>query len=258
MRIAVAKIRPSVGQVEGNIDRHLALTELALRSEAKLVVFPELSLTGYEPARARELARFARDGCFAKLQSVCDHHGVSVSAGVPLRTSGLPRIASILFRPNDEPLVYSKMYLHQDEQPFFTPGVDSPTLIHASPPIAMAICFEISVPDHARRAHEAGAMAYVASVAKTARGVETASQRLSEVAAEYRMPVLMANCVGLLDGVECTGRSSVWDRDGALLGRLDEASEGVIVVDVEYPVECHVECHDQSHDRRRFVSASTL
>ena len=254
MRIAVAQIRPSVGEVEGNIDRHLALTELALRSEAKLVVFPELSLTGYEPARAKELARFAHDGCFTQLQSACNHHGVTISAGLPLRTSGLPRIASILFRPNDETLVYSKMYLHQDEQPFFTPGIDSPTLIHASPPIAMAICFEISVPAHARNAHKAGAMAYVASVAKTARGVEAAGQRLSEVAAEYRMPVLMANCVGLLDGVECTGRSSVWDRDGALLGQLDEASEGVIVADVE----CPDEFRDQSHDRGQFVNASTL
>ncbi len=114
---------------------------------------------------------------------------------------------------------------------YFAPVANSSRLIHADPPIAMAICFELSIPEHATRASEAGAVAYIASVAKTASGVANACIRLSEIAAEFSMPVAMANCLGVLDGAECRGRSSAWNRSGKLVAQLDEENEGVLVVD---------------------------
>lgn len=226
------QFRPIVGHVENNIRRHLELTRLAVRHNARLVMFPELSLTGYEPVRAAELARVANDPCFNELQSTANGLGVTIAAGVPLQAKGLPTISTLLFRPNAKRLVYSKMFLHPDEEPFFQPGMNSPILILDEPPIAMAICFEIAIPQHANRARNAGATSYVASVAKTAPGVVNASQRLSEIAAENSMSVLMANCLGVQDGSEYSGQSSAWDRNGNLVAQLDNVHEGLIVVDV--------------------------
>jgi predicted amidohydrolase len=233
LRLAVAQIRPSVGHVECNLDKHLMLIALASHLEARIIVFPELSLTGYEPSRAKEFERNPHDECFETLQHACNHHGAVIGVGVPLQTSVRPCIATLLFRPYSGPLIYSKEHLHPDEEPYFTKGSNPSNLIHSDPPIALAICFELSVPQHALRAHESGAAAYIASVAKTASGVASAGIRLSDIATEFSIPVAMANCLGVLDGAECRGRSSAWNRNGDLIAQLDEEHEGVLVMDTE-------------------------
>ena len=217
--------------MQDNVTRHMALVDLGVRLGANLVVFPELSLTGYEPARAAELSRFSNDSCLEGFQQLCDQNDVSIGVGFPLRTEGLPRISALLFRPNSTPLIYSKRYLHPDEEPYFDSGTVADSTIHSSPKVALAICYELSVPQHAQMAFDAGATAYIASVAKTARGIEDASQQLSDIARQNSALVMLSNCLGVHDGVECVGHSSAWDRKGKLLARLDSESDGVIVVD---------------------------
>ncbi len=233
MKIAVAQSRPIIGPVERNLAGHLSLIDVAVRYGALLVVFPELSLTGYEPRIAASLARMPDDQCFACLQTTADQSGVSIAVGVPTLGHRLPRISTLLFRPMSEIQVYSKQFLHADEEPFFEPGPTSDGMIHANPCVALAICYELSVPMHAQRAIESGATVYIASVAKTDRGVDEACQRLSKIAREYSIVAMMANCLGLLDGAECVGRSSVWNRNGFRLMQLEPASEGIVVLDYQ-------------------------
>lgn len=233
MKLAVAQLRPVVGAVGRNIDRHLALTAAAASLGAQLVIFPELSLTGYEPKLAGEFACLPSDTRLQPLQAICNASGISLGVGAPLDTGDLPCISTFLFRPVLPPLVYSKSYLHPDEVPFFQPGRGSPSLLLDEPPVALAICFELSVPQHATGAHQAGATVYVASAAKTAAGVKQAGHRLSQIAAELGMPTLLSNCLGLLDGAECAGGSAVWDRAGNMVAQLDDKEEGVIVLDCD-------------------------
>ena len=157
MKIAVAQTRPFVGPVEANLAGHLALIELAVQRDARMIVFPELSLTGYEPQLAASLARSPNDECFERLQVTADQAGVTIAVGVPTPGHHLPRISTLIFRPASEVRVYSKQFLHADEQPFFEPGPTSDCLIHANPAIALAICYELSVPAHVQRAINSGA-----------------------------------------------------------------------------------------------------
>ncbi len=243
MKIAVAQIRPKVASAESNAanlqplnfntDRHIQLIAAAVDHHAALIVFPELSFTGYEPTKAAQVARTTDDGCLEVFQKISDRDQISIGIGVPLQTSHLPTISVVLIRPLKPPLVYSKQYLHEDEVPYFNSGVDSPNLIHDDPAVALAICYELSVLDHASEAHRAGAIAYIASVAKTASAVATASQRLSQIASEFSMTVLMANSLGTQDGAECSGSSAVWNQHGELIAQLDNQNEGVIVYNLE-------------------------
>jgi predicted amidohydrolase len=182
---------------------------------------------------AKESARVPSDACFADLQRMCRDERVSIGIGAPLQTHGLPHISSFIFRPNAEPLVYSKRYLDPDEEAYFQPGMAAPSLIFDDPAVAMAICFEISVPQHAQQARDAGAAVYIGSVAKTARGVASARERLSQIAVESSVYVLMSNCLGFLDGAACTGSSCAWDRNGRMLVELDDSNEGVVILDCE-------------------------
>jgi predicted amidohydrolase len=49
MKICAAQTRPVRGDIQTNIDNHKKLIDLAVSNGADIIIFPELSLTGYEP-----------------------------------------------------------------------------------------------------------------------------------------------------------------------------------------------------------------
>ena len=53
MKIGIAQIKPLKGDIERNLDKHLKFINNALEKQPDLLMFPELSLTGYEPELAR-------------------------------------------------------------------------------------------------------------------------------------------------------------------------------------------------------------
>jgi predicted amidohydrolase len=68
-------------------------------------------------------------------------------------------------------------------------------------------------------------------VAKTARGAEEAHERLSAVALEHEMTVLMANCLGPCGGNRCVGRSAVWRADGTLAEEIEGDDAALLGID---------------------------
>lgn len=233
MKIAVAQTRAVSGDISANVASHLELAELAVAHGASFIAFPELSLTGYEPSLAKELAIDPEDPRLQPFQQVSDAHRVRIAVGVPTKTEGKPRISLVWFQPRGPRGVYSKQFLHVDEEPFFAPGPRIPGIIDTVPKIGVAICYELSVPAHAEATFDHGADIYLASVAETERGVQGSHPRLAEIAKHFGAPVLLANCVGTCDGVYCAGSSAVWDRRGGQLAQLDDTSEGLLLLDTD-------------------------
>lgn len=233
MRIGLAQIAPVSGDIDTNISLHLEFIDLAIEQRAEMVVFPELSITGYEPTLAANLATTPHDSRFAVLQKKSNEHNLVIAVGMPLRNDNGITISLVFFQPNKEPLVYSKQFLHSDEEPFFVSGSNDFVLVKGREKIAPAICYELSVPEHAEAAFGNGAKIYLTSVAKTADGVTKAHERLSSIAKQYSMTALMVNCLGSCDGVVCSGRSAVWNNKGELLAQLDVEHEGVLLFDTE-------------------------
>jgi len=229
MKICVAQTRAVTGDVSNNIDRHKEFTEFAVSSGADIIVFPELSLTGYEPTLANKLATNESDDRFGELQYLCDAQKIIIAAGMPIKKEQGVMIGMIVFRPNQPQQTYFKQYLHPDEERYFIKGTYQPVLTEYE--IAMAICYEISVPLHAEQAHKNGSRIYIASVAKTIAGMNKALETLSETAKRYSMVVLLSNCVGECEGKEAGGRSSVWNNKGILIGQLDNTNEGMLILD---------------------------
>jgi len=56
MKICIAQTTPIKGDIEKNIENHKKLIALSIQENADIIVFPELSLTGYEPKLVKELA----------------------------------------------------------------------------------------------------------------------------------------------------------------------------------------------------------
>ncbi len=206
------------------------LAKIAISNGAEFIVFPELSLTGYEPSLANKLAVEKDDRRFDCFQALSDTKNVVIGVGAPTRDEMGVKISVVLFQPHRPRQLYSKGFLHPDEEPFFVAGSQVVAPIDTHEPVALAICYELSVPQHAVNAAKSGAKIYVASVAKSKSGVDQASKRLSDIAREYSMTVLMANSVGHSDGFESGGKSSARSPLGLLLGQLDETNEGLLIV----------------------------
>ena len=231
MKLCVAQSRPVKGDIAMNIDRHRALLQLARDSD--VIVFPELSLTGYEPTLAGELAIDTTDRRLDEFQAISEAEGIAIGVGVPTRSTTGARITMVLFLAERSRLAYSKRYLHPDEEPFFVSGDNATTVNVNRAVIAPAICYELSVAEHAENAFRSGASIYMASVAKTAKGLDAALPRLAGIARQYSMIVLMANCVGECDGCQCAGQTSIWNKTGSLVRQLSDRDEGILMIDTE-------------------------
>ena len=233
MKICAAQTRPVKGDVQSNIERHKKLLDIASSNGAEIVIFPELSITGYEPELARELATTADDNRFDDFQKISDDKQMIIGIGMPTKNDAGIFISMILFQPHDARRIYSKKHLHSSEDKFFTSGQNFPVLTVDETNIALAICYELFVPEHSENAHKNGAKIYMASVVESKSDIERAMKTLSEIAEKYSMTVLMANCVGRTGVYDCDGKTSVWNDKGLLRGQLSEKSEGIIIFDTE-------------------------
>lgn len=232
MKLVAAQMRSVAGDVEGNLQRHIRFIELAASYGGAAVFFPELSLTGYEPRMAERLAMTPADARLGVLQALSDHHRMLIAVGAPYRGRRGTEIGMFIFRCREAPVVYSKKILHADELPYFSPGDKTMVFSLGGAVIAPAICYESLQEVHARAAMESGAKVYLATVAKAARGVDTACRHYASLARQHGLTVMMTNGVGPADDFMMAGRSAVWRDGGALACAADAGNEAVVVYDL--------------------------
>jgi predicted amidohydrolase len=228
MKICIAQTRPK-GDIEANIVDHINWVNQAANQNADFIIFSELSLTGYEPELAKDLAIEIGDTRLNGFQEVSDAKDIIICVGAPTKANDGTCISLVIFQPNKERSLYSKQYLHEDELPYFVPGPPNSGIIEAKERIALAICYELTISEHAEKANKNGAEVYIASVAKTVNGVARNNPRLAQIAKQYQIPVLMCNCVGEFDGNVGGGQSAVWNEYGELIEVLSEQKEEILV-----------------------------
>lgn len=234
MKISVAQTLPVKGNIQQNINNHLKFIEQVVSHKADVIVFPELSLTGYEPELAKELATTQNDERLDVFQKISDTHQLTIGVGLPTRENEQLFVSMIIFQPGKERLTYSKQYLYPTEVDVFTPGHNKIYLdMDGINVVAPTICYELSVPEHSASAHANNANIYIASVMNSVGGVDNDIRKLSAIARKYQMHTFMANYVGQSGGSECGGKTSIWRTTGELAGQLSPKDEGLLIFDTE-------------------------
>lgn len=231
MKICVAQTHSLKGKIQENIQNHLRFVEQAAAANADLIIFPELSITGYEPALAKELATDIDNSIFNSFQALSDQHTITIGLGMPTNTTAGVNISMLIFQPQAIRTVYSKQMLHSDEIPYFVCGSNQTFLNIKEKKIAVGICYETLQREHFLYAHHNGADIYIASVAKPEGGIEKAMRHFPKIANEFKTPILMSNCVGYCDNFLSVGQSAVWDSNGQLIEQLDHENEGLFIYD---------------------------
>ena len=245
--IALAQINTKLGDVDANLEKHLALGKQAWQSGAELIVFPELSLTGYVlQDLASTVARRPSndDPLFHKLLALS--RDLDVVVGFVEEDERYRFYISSAYLSNAEVVhihrkVYPPTYGIFDERRFFAAGDSfrafdtrfgrAGILIcedfwHASSPYALwmdgadIMIFTSASPGRGVTEEVLGSAQWVENISKTYAGLFTTF-------------VLHANRVGFEDGLNFWGTSTVFDPDGRLVAQAGYDEEGLTLAELD-------------------------
>ncbi|MFJ2364077.1 carbon-nitrogen hydrolase family protein [Pseudomonas sp. NPDC087697] len=229
--IAAAQSISIAGDLHANIARHQRFIQVAAEQGVQLLVFPELSLTGYERGLAAELAIAPDAAVLQPLRDQARELGVTAVVGMPIRLSAdAPVLIGALVLAADGSLgVYSKQHLHSGEEVAFAPGSGGSLLTMGDDTIALAVCADFSHASHAAAAADKGANIYAAGVLITEGGYAPDTALLQGYAGEHSMLVLMANHGGATGGWESAGRSAIWASDSSLIAAAPGTGDLLVI-----------------------------
>ncbi|MGE8097624.1 carbon-nitrogen hydrolase family protein [Pseudomonas fluorescens] len=231
LTIAAAQSISVAGDLQANIAWHQHFIQVAAEQGVQLLVFPELSLTGYERGLAGQLAITPDAAVLQPLRDLARELGVTTVVGMPIRLSAnSPVLIGALVLAADGSLgVYSKQHLHSGEEEAFAPGSGGSLLTIGDDTIALAVCADFSHASHAATAADRGAKLYAAGVLITGGGYAPDTALLQGYAGEHSMVVLMANHGGATGGWESAGRSAIWASDGSLIAAASGTGDLLVI-----------------------------
>jgi predicted amidohydrolase len=238
--LAAAQTRPLAGDVEANLAEHLRLARRAADAGAGLVLFPELSLTGYELELAPKLAFTLEDPRLAPLREAAVSSELTLVVGAPARLEGELYIGAFILRPDGSEELYTKHHLGAfgssarvdgtpppPEATFFRPGDRAPLVAFGEHRAAVAVCADTGHASHAKAAADRGASVYLASMFVIPSELEGDQTRLERYATRHSMLVVLANYAGATGGLRSAGRSAIWSPRGECVVELDATSAGL-------------------------------
>ena len=217
LSIAVAQPRCVAHDVAANAVAHAQAVRAA---DARVVVFPEMSLTGYE-LDAAPIA--ADDERLAPIAAACAETGTLALVGAPVPG---PSIGVLAVDGAGAGVVYTKVHLHGDEADRFVPG--EPAVIGVDGwRLGLAICRDTGVSEHAAKTAALGMDGYVAGVVHADHEADVIGDRARRAAAEHGVWVATAAFAGPTGGGfdHTSGRSGIWSAEGKLLAEASAAPD---------------------------------
>ena len=239
IKVALAQINFTVGDVDGNARRVLEASATA-RDElnADLIIFPELTLTGYPPEDLlfHSGLRHRVEAAFERVRD--EVAGITVLVGYPEFDGTIYNTVALL-RDGEVITTYRKQMLPNygvfDEKRYFTPGQRTCVLPVHGCPVALTICEDIWEPGPVAGARAAGARVVLNPTASpyAIDKQERREQVMRARVAESGLPILYVNHVGGQDELVFDGSSSAMNADGEIVMRAPACAEGIYLVEID-------------------------
>ena len=237
LRIALAQIDSTVGDLAGNARRIAEFADRARSGGAHLMVTPELALCGYPPEDLLLRPDFYRATARTLAELAARIEGIDVVVGHPEAHSGDYFNAASLLRDGKVVATYRKHRLPNyevfDEQRYFASGHEPCVLEVNGVRCGINICADVWEPGAAEAARQAGAELLLV--------LNASPYHLNKQATRYEvlrdrtratgMPVLYANMVGGQDELVFDGASFALDRQGRLTHQLPQFTEALEIVE---------------------------
>src|SRR5918995_2831346 len=231
LRVALAQINPTVGDIRGNARKISDYTARARDEGAALVVFPELALTGYPPEDLLLKTGFLDAARVALDELASQTHGIVALVAYREKAEEVYNTAAVL-ADGEVVATYRKMYLPNygvfDEQRYFQSGSDAAIFELNGVPIGLTVCEDIWEPGPPAMTEALGGAQVIvnlsASPYRAGYGIRR-ERMLSQRALDYLSAVVFVNTVGGQDELVFDGHSLAVDQDGRVLARCPQFEE---------------------------------
>ncbi|MCX8087318.1 MAG: NAD+ synthase [Rhodocyclaceae bacterium] len=236
LKIAVAQLNCTVGDLAGNAEKILAAAREAQAAGADLLLTPELSLVGYPPEDLLLRPDFHRAAARA-LSALAARLPLPAIVGHPEMRGGRRYNAASLLREGRIELTYHKQRLPNsevfDEERYFAPGTAPCVFSLKGVALGLAICEDIWLPGTVEATREAGAELLLALNASPFHMNKQATRHavLAERIAATGMPAIYCNLVGGQDELVFDGSSFALDGAGRLTHELPPFVEAQMLIE---------------------------
>jgi NAD+ synthase (glutamine-hydrolysing) len=239
MRLALAQINTTVGDLAGNRERILTRLAEAKEADADLVLFPELAITGYPPEDLLLRPSFVREAEHSLAQVAREARGIVAFVGVPHLDRDLYNACAIC-ADGEVKALYRKRFLPNygvfDEHRYFAPGRDLFLLRHGEALIGPTVCEDIWQPGPPATDLALAGAQLIVNISASPFHVGKEREREQMLATRARdnvCYVAFVNAVGAQDELVFDGHSVVLDPEGEVLARAPGFEEALLVVDIE-------------------------
>lgn len=224
--LVVAVAQPNIElEALGENARHHA--ESVRASSARVVVFPELSLTGYE----LDAAPVALDDpALSTIADACAESGAVALVGAPVAEGDRHSIATLRIDGDGVQVAYRKTWLHGDELIRFTPGSGPTATVVDGWVIGLAICKDTGASQHTAQMARLGVDLYAAGVVDVPSDVVECRARAFVISRALGAPVAIASFAGATGGgfTQTAGHSAIFAADGTCLAEADHRPGRVV------------------------------
>lgn len=232
MKIASAQINCIVGEIQQNLEEHYRIIEAAIKEEVKLIAFPEMSITGYCREEGENLAFTENDSRLDKLKELSVDGDIHIVVGAPIKIKDKLYIGAFVIYPNKPIGIYTKQYLHDGEELFYSSSMDyNPIIKLGQEYISIAICADINNKKHPSQASKNGSTIYLPCIFYSKEGINKGYEQLRTYSKDYSLNILMSNYSGELWNMESGGQSAFWNSEGKLCGNFDSNELGILIAE---------------------------
>ena len=238
MKLAVAQIACTVGDVAANVRKLGEFAERAKSGGVDWIVFPEMADTGYVMGVIREKASRWNEGPVPELQRVARELSLGIIAGVSERTEECIFNSQVVIGASGEALgKYRKAHLFSpspiEEHTCFSAGRDLTTLAIDGARFGLSICYDLRFPEFYRAlAVNQRANVLIISSAWPFPRVEHLRTLAVARAIENQSYVVLSNRVGTDGGVTFCGSSAIIDPYGVTVAAASADREELIQAEV--------------------------
>lgn len=238
LKISIAQINLTVGDLSGNTELMLDAIEKAKSESADLIVFPELSVSGYPPEDLLFRPGFIKriEQCIQKLAEGADD--ITAIIGAPVHHNGKLYNQALALNNGEVIAQYAKQKLPNyrvfDEKRYFKPGTENCIIDINGINVGLLICEDIWRETPAKSVVQAGAELLCiinASPFRLGKSDERHSM-LRQSSSEHSCPIVYTNLVGGQDELVFDGDSCVYDKAGQLIYQAPVFEGGIFTADV--------------------------
>jgi len=242
IKVALAQVSCKRGDKKVNIRKIEDNVVRARKQGAELVIFPELSITGYVLRdRIYELAETIPGHSTNILEKLAGKTGTHIIFGLPElsdKTQATIYNAAVLVGPDGFIGKYRKMYLptHSvfEEKRYFRPGYQPAVFETDLGKIGLIICYDIFFPEVSRLTRLKGAQLIVCISASPATRRAFFETLTTARAIENTAFLAYVNLVGIEDGLQFWGGSRLIGPNGRILAKTEYDKEDLVIGDVNY------------------------